>query len=48
MLLLHIAAEARSRYSHYLGEILRMEGFVDFAECDLSEVSARSWPSTIS
>ncbi|MCB0115730.1 MAG: hypothetical protein KDD84_16635 [Caldilineaceae bacterium] len=40
MLLLHVVAEARSRYSHYLGEILRMEGFVDFAECDLSEVDA--------
>lgn len=40
MLLLHIAAEARSRYSHYLAEILRMEGFVDFAEADLTEVDA--------
>lgn len=36
MLLFHNVGEARSRYSHYLAEILRMEGFVDFAEQDLS------------
>ena len=36
MLLIHNAGEARSRYSYYLAEILRMEGFVDFTEDDLS------------
>ena len=36
MLLFHHVGEARSRYSRYLAEILRMEGFVDFAEEDLS------------
>ena len=36
MLLFHNAGEARSRYSYYLAEILRMEGFVDFAEDDIS------------
>ena len=36
MLLFHNAGEARSRYSYYLAEILRMEGFVDFSEEDIS------------
>ncbi len=36
MLLFHHVGEARSRYSRYLAEILRMEGFVDFAEEDIS------------
>lgn len=38
MLLLHAAADPRSRYSHYLAEILRVEGFADFAEADLSSL----------
>ena len=36
MLLVHNAGEARNRYSYYLAEILRMEGFVDFSEEDTS------------
>ena len=36
MLLFHNAGEARSRYSYYLAEIMRMEGFVDFTEEDIS------------
>jgi hypothetical protein len=36
MLLIHAAADPRSRYSHYLAEILRLEGFADFGEVDLS------------
>ncbi|MBI3959661.1 MAG: hypothetical protein HY328_12700 [Chloroflexi bacterium] len=40
MLLLHDPADSRSRYSRYLGEILRMEGFADWAEADISALDA--------
>ncbi len=36
MLLIHAVTDPHSTYSHYLAEILRSEGFVDFAEADLS------------
>lgn len=36
MLLLHAQADFHTRYSHYLAEILRLEGFVDFAEAELT------------
>ncbi len=42
MLLFHNAGEARSRYSYYLAEILRMEGFVDFSEEDISALDENS------
>ncbi len=42
MLLFHIAGEARSRYCYYLAEILRMEGFVDFSEEDISALDGNS------
>ena len=42
MLLFHNAGEARSRYSYYLAEILRMEGFVDFSEEDISALDGNS------
>jgi hypothetical protein len=40
MLLLHAAADPHAGYSRYLAEILRLEGFVDFAETDLAVVTA--------
>ncbi len=36
MLLFHDPTDPRSRYSHYLAEILRCEGLIDFAEADLA------------
>ena len=38
MLLIHAAQDPHARYSHYLAELLRLEGFVDFAEADLAAV----------
>ncbi|RLT40592.1 MAG: hypothetical protein DWI57_08220 [Chloroflexi bacterium] len=40
MLLLHIPSDPRSRYSRYLGEILRLEGFADWAEADIAALDA--------
>lgn len=40
MLLLHNPDDPRSRYSAYLGEILRLEGFCDWAEGDVAELDA--------
>jgi len=40
MLLIHAPNDSHSRYSAYLGEILRLEGFVDFVELDLEAVNA--------
>ncbi len=40
MLLIHAPGDRHSAYSHYLAEILRMEGFVDFAEAELSAQDA--------
>lgn len=42
MLLLHAKHDPHSRYSHYLAEILRLEGFVDFAELELAGVDAET------
>lgn len=39
MHLLHCSNDPRSRYSHYFAEILRSEGFVDFAEAELEAVN---------
>ncbi len=36
MLLLHAQADFHCRYSHYLAKILRLEGFADFAEAELT------------
>lgn len=36
MLLIHHQTDFHSRYSHYLAEIVRSEGFVDFVEAELS------------
>jgi hypothetical protein len=38
MLLIHSRTDVHSRYSHYLAEIVRSEGFVDCAEAELSGV----------
>lgn len=40
MLLIHSAPDPHTRYSHYLAEILRAEGFCDFAEADLAQCDA--------
>ncbi|MFN8489464.1 MAG: hypothetical protein U0350_17915 [Caldilineaceae bacterium] len=42
MLLLHTQNDAHSRYSAYLAEILRLEGFADFAELDIEEIKAKT------
>lgn len=42
MLLLHAQNDSHSRYSAYLAEILRLEGFVDFAELDIEEIKAKT------
>lgn len=39
MLLLHAASDAHSIYSHYLAEILRLEGLVDFQEAEFAEMT---------
>lgn len=41
MLLFHDPSDRRSRYSHYLAEILRSEGFIHFAEADLATLLDR-------
>lgn len=41
MLLLH-TSDPHSRYSHYLAEILRLEGFVDFDEVRLDQFAAET------
>lgn len=38
MLVLHAHGDRHSRYSRYLVELLRLEGFVDYAEADLEHV----------
>ena len=38
MLVLHAREERHSRYSRYLVELLRLEGFADYAEADLSHL----------
>lgn len=38
MLLIHAAQDPHARYSHYLAELLRLEGFVDFAEAEWTAV----------
>lgn len=40
MLLLHSQTDPHSRYSHYLAEILRLEGFADFVEAELATLDA--------
>jgi len=40
MLLIHASRDPHARYSHYLAEILRAEGFCDFAEADLAQCDA--------
>jgi hypothetical protein len=40
MLLLHSSESRHARYSHYLAAILGLEGFVDFAELDLTTLDA--------
>jgi hypothetical protein len=42
MLVLHAQADRHSRYSHYLVEILRLEGFADYAEADLAHLRAET------
>ena len=42
MLLLHAQNDSHSRYSAYLAEILRLEGFADFAELDIEEIKAKT------
>lgn len=41
MLLFHDSCDHRSRYSHYLAEILRCEGLIDFTEADIATLSVR-------
>ncbi|HRW04853.1 MAG TPA: hypothetical protein P5121_07150 [Caldilineaceae bacterium] len=41
MLLFHNPSDRRSRYSHYLAEILRCEGLIDFAEADIATLADR-------
>ena len=38
MLLLHCATDPHAIYSHYLAEILRLEGFADYAEGELAHL----------
>lgn len=40
MLLIHCTTEPHAIYSHYLAEILRLEGFVDYAEAELTTIDA--------
>lgn len=40
MLLIHSSEDQHSKYSHYLAEILRMEGFTDFVEAELASLTA--------
>ncbi|NJN82739.1 MAG: hypothetical protein HC802_10990 [Caldilineaceae bacterium] len=40
MLLIHNSADPHARYSHYLAEILRLEGFMDADEADYEKVNA--------
>lgn len=40
MLLIHIQVDQHSQYSRYLAEILRLEGFADFAEAELATLDA--------
>ncbi|MEZ4867400.1 MAG: hypothetical protein R3C14_39105 [Caldilineaceae bacterium] len=40
MLLIHAKNDRHSIYSHYLAEILRLEGFADFAEAELTALDA--------
>jgi hypothetical protein len=40
MLLIHAPHDYHSRYSHYLAEILRLEGFADFDEADIATLDA--------
>ncbi len=40
MLLIHNKNDPHSLYSHYLAEILRLEGFADFTELNLAEIQA--------
>ena len=40
MLVLHARGDRHSRYSRYLVELLRLEGFVDYVEADLAHVRA--------
>lgn len=39
MRILHDPSDRRSRYSHYLAELLRSEGFIHFTEADLSTLT---------
>lgn len=39
MRLFHHTGERRSRYSHYLAELLRLEGLIDFTEAELSTLT---------
>lgn len=39
MLLIHVSHDTHARYSRYLAEILRSEGFADFGEADLAALS---------
>jgi len=41
MLLFHDPSNHSSRYSHYLAEILRCEGLIDFTEADIVTLSTR-------
>ena len=45
MLLLHAQNDSHSRYNAYLAEILRLEGFADFAELDIEEIKAKTLAS---
>lgn len=40
MLILHAQGDRHSRYSRYLVELLRLEGFADYAEADLAHLRA--------
>ncbi len=40
MLLIHAQSDRHSAYSHYLAEILKMEGFLDFVEAELGAIDA--------
>jgi hypothetical protein len=39
MLIVHTATDPHSIYSHYLAEILRLEGFADFGEADIARLA---------
>lgn len=40
MLIVHARDDRHSRFSHYLIELLRLEGFADYAEADLGDLRA--------